>query len=128
MGRAIGGGRSSDQLRCGGAVGPSFSAMGYGPCCGDRTGHGGKFAAIASGFVRGSCLAIRRCCLIDSLAKRAGDRRFVDSHCLHFVFPDLGTAGATNLSLVTFLVPISATVLGVGLLGETIGVSHILGL
>ena len=42
-------------------------------------------------------------------------------------FRIMATAGATNLSLVTFLVPISATVLGVGLLGETIGVSHILG-
>ena len=42
-------------------------------------------------------------------------------------FRILATAGATNLSLVTFLVPISATVLGVGLLGETIGMSHILG-
>ena len=42
-------------------------------------------------------------------------------------FRIMATAGATNLSLVTFLVPISATLLGVGLLGESIGASHILG-
>ena len=42
-------------------------------------------------------------------------------------FKILASAGATNLSLVTFLVPISATLLGVTFLNEVIGPSHIIG-
>ncbi|MDE2446480.1 MAG: DMT family transporter [Alphaproteobacteria bacterium] len=37
-------------------------------------------------------------------------------------------AGSTNISLVTFLVPISAIILGAALLNEQIGINHILGM
>lgn len=40
----------------------------------------------------------------------------------------LATAGATNLLLVTFLIPVSAMALGVTILGETIEARHLLGL
>ena len=40
----------------------------------------------------------------------------------------LATAGATNLSLVTFLVPVSAILLGVFVLGERLETRHMLGM
>jgi drug/metabolite transporter (DMT)-like permease len=40
----------------------------------------------------------------------------------------LESAGATNTSMVTFLVPVSAIVLGILFLGETLHTSHILGM
>ena len=43
-------------------------------------------------------------------------------------FRILATAGATNVLLVTFLIPISALLLGVGLLGEAIKVLEIDGM
>lgn len=43
-------------------------------------------------------------------------------------FKILDGAGATNLSLVTFLVPVSAIFLGIFILGETLLVKHIIGL
>lgn len=43
-------------------------------------------------------------------------------------FRILSTAGATNLSLVTFLVPVSAIILGIALLGETLHLRHIAGM
>ena len=43
-------------------------------------------------------------------------------------FKILGSAGATNASLVTFLVPISAIMLGIIWLGETLTTSNILGM
>ena len=42
-------------------------------------------------------------------------------------FRVLATAGATNLSLVTFLIPVSATFLGVVFLGESLLAQHIAG-
>lgn len=42
-------------------------------------------------------------------------------------FRVLARAGATNISLVTFLVPVSAIMLGWLFLGETLGVAHLLG-
>ena len=39
----------------------------------------------------------------------------------------LASAGATNLSLVTFLIPVSATVLGMVFLGETVQPKHVAG-
>ncbi len=42
-------------------------------------------------------------------------------------FRILSVAGATNLSLVTFLIPVSATLLGVGLLGEHLRAEHLAG-
>jgi len=42
-------------------------------------------------------------------------------------FRILAAAGATNLALVTFLIPVSATLLGVGLLGETLRPEHLAG-
>ena len=43
-------------------------------------------------------------------------------------FKILASAGATNLLLVTFLVPISAILLGTIVLGETLQISHIIGM
>lgn len=43
-------------------------------------------------------------------------------------FRILATAGATNLLLVTFLIPISAIILGVGLLGERLEPQHLGGM
>lgn len=43
-------------------------------------------------------------------------------------FRILATAGATNLSLVTFLVPVSALMLGILFLGETLHGRHLLGM
>lgn len=43
-------------------------------------------------------------------------------------FRILASAGATNLALVTFLIPVSAILLGVGLLGETIQARQLLGM
>jgi drug/metabolite transporter (DMT)-like permease len=40
----------------------------------------------------------------------------------------LATAGATNLLLVTFLIPISALLLGITLLGEHLDLRHIVGM
>jgi drug/metabolite transporter (DMT)-like permease len=43
-------------------------------------------------------------------------------------FRILASAGATNLLLVTFLIPVSAIVLGVLVLGERLGVRHFVGM
>jgi len=43
-------------------------------------------------------------------------------------FRILATAGATNLLLVTFLIPVSAIVLGVFILGETLEAKHYIGI
>jgi len=43
-------------------------------------------------------------------------------------FKILASAGATNLVLVTFLIPVSAILLGSVVLGETLQVSHMLGM
>ena len=43
-------------------------------------------------------------------------------------FRILSSAGATNVLLVTFLIPVSAIVLGVGILGEVLGVNDMAGM
>ena len=43
-------------------------------------------------------------------------------------FRILATAGATNLLLVTFLIPVTAIVLGIAALGETLEPRHIAGM
>jgi drug/metabolite transporter (DMT)-like permease len=43
-------------------------------------------------------------------------------------FHILATAGATNLLLVTFLIPVSAIILGAMVLGEKLGANDFLGL
>jgi hypothetical protein len=43
-------------------------------------------------------------------------------------FRVLARAGATNLLLVTFLIPVSAILLGVLFLGETLELRHMLGM
>jgi drug/metabolite transporter (DMT)-like permease len=43
-------------------------------------------------------------------------------------FRILATAGATNLMLVNFLVPVSAIMLGVAILGETLRTEHLVGM
>ena len=43
-------------------------------------------------------------------------------------FKVLERAGATNISMVTFLVPVSAILLGILFLGETLHISHVIGM
>ena len=43
-------------------------------------------------------------------------------------FKVLERAGATNISMVTFLVPVSAILLGILFLGETLHISHVMGM
>jgi len=43
-------------------------------------------------------------------------------------FRILSAAGATNLSIVTFLIPVSAVVLGIAFLGETLEPNHMIGM
>jgi drug/metabolite transporter (DMT)-like permease len=43
-------------------------------------------------------------------------------------FQLLASAGATNLLLVTFLIPVSAILLGIGVLGEALKLQHIIGM
>ena len=43
-------------------------------------------------------------------------------------FRILATAGASNLLLVTFLIPVSAILLGVGILGEALTTAHMMGM
>ena len=43
-------------------------------------------------------------------------------------FRILATAGATNLLLVTFLIPVPALLLGIGILGEAIAARHFAGM
>ena len=43
-------------------------------------------------------------------------------------FRILASAGATNLLLVTFLIPVSAIILGASLLGERLAPQHFLGI
>jgi drug/metabolite transporter (DMT)-like permease len=43
-------------------------------------------------------------------------------------FTVLKRAGATNIMLVTFLVPVCAILLGIAFLGETLGVHHVIGM
>jgi drug/metabolite transporter (DMT)-like permease len=42
-------------------------------------------------------------------------------------FRILASAGATNVAIVTFLIPVSATLLGIGLLGEVLQPEHLAG-
>ena len=43
-------------------------------------------------------------------------------------FRILATAGATNLLLVAFLIPISAMMLGIPILGENLGLADVIGM
>ncbi|MGI9373087.1 MAG: EamA family transporter, partial [Hyphomicrobiales bacterium] len=43
-------------------------------------------------------------------------------------FRILAAAGATNLLIVTFLVPVSAIILGIMFLNETLEVKHMIGM
>jgi drug/metabolite transporter (DMT)-like permease len=43
-------------------------------------------------------------------------------------FQILSSAGATNLMLVTFLIPVSAILLGIAVLGETLKAQHLIGM
>jgi len=43
-------------------------------------------------------------------------------------FRILSTAGATNLLLVTFLIPVTAIFLGISILGEHLEVKHVIGM
>jgi drug/metabolite transporter (DMT)-like permease len=57
---------------------------------------------------------------------KIGHRPIATAYALYFQI--LGTAGATNLLLVTFLIPVSAIVLRSMILGEKLDPKHLLGM
>jgi len=56
----------------------------------------------------------------------SGERSSALTYYLYFKFLD--SAGATNVSLVTLLAPVSAVLLGVFVLGETLEIKHMIGM
>jgi drug/metabolite transporter (DMT)-like permease len=65
---------------------------------------------------------------IDTVAALIGLASVSTAFAYLLYFRILDTAGATNLALVTFLIPVSALALGITILGETILPRHIAGL
>ena len=64
---------------------------------------------------------------VDDMAGRARARGAVDGARLHRVLSDLRRSGATNVMLVTLLVPVTAILLGAFVLGEHIAWREIFG-
>jgi drug/metabolite transporter (DMT)-like permease len=64
----------------------------------------------------------------DVLAALVGLAALSTAFAYVLYFRILATAGATNLLLVTFLIPVSAIILGVTILGEVLAPSHFLGM
>jgi drug/metabolite transporter (DMT)-like permease len=64
----------------------------------------------------------------DALAALLGVAALSTALAYVLYFRLLATAGATNLLLVTFLIPVSAILLGVGVLGETLAPRHLGGM
>ncbi|MEK9645978.1 MAG: DMT family transporter [Alphaproteobacteria bacterium] len=65
---------------------------------------------------------------IDTVAALIGLASVSTAFAYLLYFRILDTAGATNLTLVTLLIPVSALALGVFILGETILARHVVGL
>ena len=65
---------------------------------------------------------------ISSIAAAAGVALLSTALAYILYFRILATAGATNLLLVTFLIPVSAILLGVNFLGESLNLSQIAGM
>ena len=65
---------------------------------------------------------------IDTIAALAGLGSVSTALAYILYFRILEKAGATNLVLVTFLIPVSALALGIFILGEVLLVQHVIGL
>ena len=65
---------------------------------------------------------------ISSIAAAAGVALLSTALAYILYFRILAAAGATNLLLVTFLIPVSAILLGVNFLGESLNLSQIIGM
>ena len=65
---------------------------------------------------------------ISSIAAAAGVALLSTALAYILYFRILAAAGATNLLLVTFLIPVSAILLGVNFLGESLSLSQIVGM
>lgn len=65
---------------------------------------------------------------IDTIAALVGLGSVSTALAYILYFRILEKAGATNLVLVTFLIPVSALALGIFILGEVLLIQHILGL
>lgn len=65
---------------------------------------------------------------IDTILSLIGLAGFSTALAYILYFKILETAGATNLMLVTFLVPVSAILLGIGFLNEVLELRHIVGI
>ncbi|MBI3435126.1 MAG: EamA family transporter [Proteobacteria bacterium] len=111
-----------------GVFGRRFKAMGIAPM------------ATATGQVTASSLMLLPAMLVvdqpwgmhfpsfDTIAALLGLALLSTAVAYILYFRILATAGATNLLLVTFLIPVSAILLGVLVLGETLQAKHIFGM
>ncbi len=131
------GGVAAAQLAClGGALsyalagifGRRFRALGVAPLAAAA----GQLAASSLVLVPLALLADRPWQLplpgMEALAALAGLGVLCTALAYALYFRILATAGATNLLLVTLLIPVSAVLLGVGILGETLEARHLAGM
>lgn len=65
---------------------------------------------------------------LDAIAALVGVALLSTALAYILYFRILATAGATNLMLVTFLIPVSAILLGIGFLGEVLLAKHLTGM
>jgi len=111
-----------------GVFGRRFKAMGVAPL------------ATATGQVTASSLMLLPVMLvvdrpwtltmpsIDAIAALVGLALLSTAVAYILYFRILATAGATNLLLVTFLIPVTAILLGIFVLGETLQAKHVVGM
>lgn len=131
------GGAALAQLAClGGALsyafagifGRRFRALGVAP----MAAAAGQLAASSMLLVPLALLADRPWRLPvpgpETFAALAGLGVLCTALAYALYFRILATAGATNLLLVTLLIPVSAVLLGVGVLGETLELRHLTGM
>lgn len=113
---------------CAGAFGRRFRRMGVAPlqtAAGQVTASSLVLAPLALALEQPWTLAVPPLPVMAAVAGLAVLSTAV-AYILYFRL--LATAGATNLLLVTFLIPVSAMLLGVTILGETVEVRHLLGM
>ncbi|MCB1759939.1 MAG: DMT family transporter [Gammaproteobacteria bacterium] len=113
---------------CAGVFGRRFQRMGVDPvvtAAGQVTASSLVLAPLAIGFDQPWLLPLPSILVIAAIVILA-----LLSTALAYIlyFRLLATAGATNLLLVTFLIPISAILLGTLLLGESLSGEHYLGM
>jgi drug/metabolite transporter (DMT)-like permease len=111
-----------------GVFGRRFSAMGVAPLAtatGQVTASSIVLFPLMLGVDRPWTLSLPS---LHAIAAVAGLALLSTALAYVLYFRILATAGATNLLLVTFLIPVSALLLGILVLGETLEARHIVGL